>query len=387
MSYSSPVSVSHAQELARRQWPRLIFDFIDGAAGEGLGLARAMRSIQELSLQPRSLVDVQHRDLTTNLLGRDYAVPFGIAPMGMCNLAWPGADVHLSSLARDEDLPLGISTAASTPMERMMEIAGERCWFQLYPGSNQELQADLLDRAEQSGCDVLLLTVDVPQLAPRPREKRSGFKVPFRLTPRLFTDFALHPYWSLATLFHGVPYTANIDRNRFGAFQRDEGRDRATWETLDELRRRWKGKLVIKGITSDSAALKARDAGADAVYVSGHGGRQLESLPPPIYQLAAIRDAVGEDFPLIYDTGIRGGEDIVTALAVGASFVCLGRPFLYGLGCGGRRGLRAIFHILTEEVSSTMAQLGICHVSELSRDVLSLWQPPGCPANLVRNVN
>ncbi|MFT5111045.1 MAG: isopentenyl diphosphate isomerase/L-lactate dehydrogenase-like FMN-dependent dehydrogenase [Parasphingorhabdus sp.] len=377
-----PVSINDARDRAASKWPRIIYDFIDGSAGEGNGLTSSMQALSAIKLQPRGLVNVEQRNISQTFLGTHYDVPFGVAPMGMCNLAWSGADAMLARLAKQSNLPMGISNAASTPMEKLIEVAGNHCWFQLYPGANQELQDDMIARAASSGCDVLMLTVDVPQLARRPRELRSGFSVPFRMTPRLFLDFMMHPHWSLSTLAGGVPHTANIDRNKFGAFQRGHGRDRATWDYLKDLREQWQGCLVVKGITSVADALQARECGADAVYVSGHGGRQMESLLPPVYALAAIRDAVGKDYPLIYDTGVRGGEDIVKALVAGADFVMLGRPFLYAMGCAGEVGLKAITDILTAEVSSTLAQLGIRCLDELSRDVLSWWQPADCPNNL-----
>ena len=377
-----PVSINDARDRAVSKWPRIIYDFIDGGAGEGGGLTSSTHALNTIKLQPRGLVNVEQRDISQTFLGTTYDVPFGVAPMGMCNLAWSGADAMLARLAKQSNLPMGISNAASTPMESLIEVAGNRCWFQLYPGANQELQDDMIERAATSGCNVLMLTVDVPQLARRPRELRSGFSVPFRMTPKLFLDFMKHPHWSLSTLAGGVPHTANIDRKNFGTFQRGHGRDQATWDYLKELRQQWNGRLVVKGITSVVDALQARDCGADVVYVSGHGGRQMESLLPAIYALAAIRDAVGADYPLIYDTGIRGGEDVAKALVAGANFVMLGRPFLYAMGCAGEAGLKAITDILAEEVSSTLAQLGMRRIDELSRDVLSWWQPVDCPDNL-----
>ena len=223
-----PVSINDARDRAVSKWPRIIYDFIDGGAGEGGGLASSTHALNTIKLQPRGLVNVEQRDISQTFLGTTYDVPFGVAPMGMCNLAWSGADAMLARLAKQSNLPMGISNAASTPMESLIEVAGNRCWFQLYPGANQELQDDMIERAATSGCNVLMLTVDVPQLARRPRELRSGFSVPFRMTPKLFLDFMKHPHWSLSTLAGGVPHTANIDRKNFGTFQRGHGRDQAT---------------------------------------------------------------------------------------------------------------------------------------------------------------
>lgn len=359
--------------------PRLIFDFIEGAAGRETSAARNTRRFDDILLQPRVMADVRDRSLKTQLLGRNYDLPFGIAPMGMCNLACPDADARLGVLGKQRNLPVCLSSAASSTIEEMREWAGENAWFQLYVGQTMEQSLALVDRAKTAGYDTLVLTVDVPQVARRTRDLRNGFTVPFRIGPRQFLDFALHPRWSLATLKNGAPSPRNFDTNAGSAFNRHASRAGADWAFLDRLRELWAGHLIVKGVTSATDALRIRAAGADAVYVSNHGGRQLDSAPAAIDLLPPIRRAVGPNFPLIFDSGLRSGEDVIKALALGADFVMLGRPILQALAAEGAVGLAALVDAIAGDITVAMAQLGVTGIHQL--DEHCLWQgDPAVPA-------
>lgn len=344
-----------ARRLARRRLPWMVFDYIDGAAGEGHGEALNRAALRDIRLRPRVLCNVTRRDLSARVFGQEAQVPFGITPMGMCNLAAPGADIMLARIAARDRVPLGVSTVASTPLERMIEVAGENAWFQLYFSGDGSGTMALVERARAVGYRTLVVTLDVPEVGRRPRELRHGFRMPFRIGPRQFLDFALHPRWSLGTLWHGRPAMANF---RGGGFDRTASRAAADWPYLERLRRAWDGKLVVKGVLDVEDALRLRDAGADALQVSSHGGRQLDAAPPPILVLRDMRAALGPAFPLFYDSGLRSGEDIVKAYAMGADFVFLGRPLLYAMAAAGEEGLRRLWEVLAEEVSLTLAQLG-----------------------------
>ncbi|HIC66902.1 MAG TPA: alpha-hydroxy-acid oxidizing protein [Paracoccus sp.] len=350
-------SYADARRLARRHLPWMVFDYIDGAAGAGSGEAANLAALRDIRLQPRVLVDVSRRDLGVSVLGQDFRLPFGISPMGMCNLARPGADLMLARLAARLRIPLGVSTVASTAMERLIEEAEGLAWFQLYFSGDGRGTMKLVDRANEAGYRVLILTLDVPEVGLRPRELRRGFTMPFRIGPAQFLDFALHPAWSLSTLAHGRPEMANFQKPGF-TFDRTESRARADWDYFRQLRDRWPGKLVVKGVTSVPDALRLRDAGADAIQVSTHGGRQLDCAPPPILALRAIRDAVGADFPLFYDTGLRSGEDVARAFAMGANFAFFGRAMQFAIAAGGEAGLSALVDLVTRELGLTLAQLG-----------------------------
>jgi len=363
----APIHTSdEARALARRRLPRLVFDYIDGAAGKERAAVRNLEALDARQLMPRVLAPAEQCSLGQTFLGQTFGLPFGIAPMGMCNLAWPGADQLLAAEAMRRAMPLGVSTASSSTLQAMAKQAGALAWFQLYVTGTLEAAWGLVDRAKAAGYEVLILTVDVPRVAPRPRDVRNGFTMPFHIGPRQFMDFALHPHWSLASLIHGMPGPANFDNAPGGkGFDRHASRAGANWVFLDELRRRWDGQLIVKGVLSPDDAKRIQAAGADAIYVSNHGGRQLDSAPPAITALARVRAAVGPDFPLVFDSGVRTGEDILKAMACGADLVMLGRPLLYALGADGARGLASLLDALVTELGVAMAQLGLTNVADI----------------------
>ena len=353
-----------ARRLAQKRLPRLVFDYIDGAAGQETAALGNTGDLGLIKLSPRVLADLQSPDLGTSFLGKPYSLPFGIAPMGMCNLAWPGADRVLASLAQTMALPLGVSTAASTPMAQMFKDSDGQAWFQLYVSGSADAGLALAQRATQAGYDTLVLTVDVPKVAPRPRDVRNGFQMPFRMGPRQFVDFALHPRWSLATLWAGAPTPANFDPQQ-GGFDRHASRAGANWAFLDQLRGQWRGQLIVKGVMHPDDAERIAKMGVDAIYVSNHGGRQLDAAPSAISALHQIRQRLGPQFPLVFDSGVRTGEDVVKALSCGANMVMLGRPVLYALAAGGEGGLQQWLASLREELWVTLSQLGLSRIQDV----------------------
>ena len=350
-------SYADARRLAQKRLPWMVFDYMDGAAGDEYGAALAAKALKDIRLTPRILRNVSQRDLSIELFGKKAAVPFGISPMGMCNLAAPGADLMLARMAAHHQVPHGVSTVASTNMESLLRASDGMAWFQLYFSGNGEGSFKLVERARACGYSTLIVTVDVPEVGRRPRELRHGFKMPFRIGPKQFIDFALHPRWSLATLFQGRPQMANFDGDEY-VFDRTESRAAADWDMFKRLRDLWPGKLVVKGVLHEGDAIELVNLGADAIQVSSHGCRQLESAPAAIHALGAIRKAVGPQYPLFYDSGIRSGEDVVKAFVMGADFVFLGRPLLYAIAANGAVGLQQYWDVLTQEVSLTLAQLG-----------------------------
>lgn len=362
-------SFDDARRLAKRRLPWMVFDYFDGAAGSGRGDAANQSALFDLKLEPRALRDVKTRDVSHNLFGATTGLPFGISPMGMCNLSGPGADLMLARLAAKHSIPTGVSTAASTSVEKISEASEGNAWFQLYYSDDAAMRDEMIDRAEACGCKTLVFTVDVPEVGRRPRELRRGFKMPFKIGPSQFIDFALHPRWSISTLINGAPVLANFDGSET-KFNRTASRAGATWEYLKELRARWKGNLVVKGIINIDDALQAKAIGVDAVQVSNHGGRQLESAKPAITALAEIRAAVGPEFTLLFDSGIRSGEDIVKAYASGADFVLLGRPWLFAIAADGERGLNQFCSVLEEEVSIALALIGKTGIGDVDRGCL-----------------
>lgn len=355
-------SSADARRIAKRRLPWMVFDYIDGAAGAETGAARGRAAFDDLVLRPRILRDVSARDLGASVFGKAARAPFGISPMGMCNLSGPGADMMLARLAARENVPLGVSTVASTAMEPLIEAAEGNAWFQLYFTGDGEGTFKLVERAKAAGYETLILTVDVPEVGRRPRELRHGFTMPFKIGPKQFIDFALHPRWSLTSLFAGKPDMANFQMPGF-EFDRKASRAKADFGTLQRLREAWPGKLVVKGVLDAEDAVLLRNAGVDGIQVSSHGGRQLESAPVPISVLPEIRAAVGPDYPLFFDTGLRSGEDVVKAYAQGADFTFLGRVLQYAIAAGGEEGLAELWKVLRDETSITLAQLGVTSLS------------------------
>ena len=356
-----------ARRLAQQRLPAMMFDYIDGAAGNGFAEQRGRDALQEITLHPRTFRNVETRSIAKSIFGQNAQVPFGIAPMGMCNLSWPGADLMLARLAAKHSIPHCVSTAASTSLEDIVTKAEGNAWFQLYVGGDFSISEGLCDRAASSGYEVLMLTADVPQVARRPRELRHGFKMPFTIGPSQFLDFAMHSEWSVKSLIAGAPKPANFEG---GKFDRGKGRGELDWDLLKRVRDRWKGKLVVKGILSVEDALEIKQHGADAIQVSSHGGRQLNSSPPPIRQLEKIRQAVGPEYTLLFDSGIRNGDDVVKAYAKGADFVMMGRPWLYAIAAAGEKGLNTFCDVLAEETSTVLAQIGLDDINKVDGTVI-----------------
>lgn len=368
-------SAADARRLAEKRLPWMVFDYIDGAAGSGYGEALNRRTLQQMQLQPRILNNVEQRSIGVKVFGQESKLPFGVTPMGMCNLAGPGADQMLARLGVKYNIPIGVSTMASTSLEKYAEQTEGRAWFQLYFGGDPQHSYRLIDRCKAAGYKTFIVGVDVPEVGRRPRELRRGFKMPFRLGPYQFVDFALHPYWSLSSVFYGKPELANFG-GEHGEFDRTASRAGADWKLLETIRDKWDGNLVVKGVSSVEDSLRLKSMGIDAIQVSSHGGRQLESTPPAILCLAAIRDAVGPEYPLFYDSGIRSGEDIVKAYACGANFVFLGRPFSFAIAGKGEKGLGELTEVLAAETSLTLAQLGLTDMQSVNRSCLANFSLP-----------
>ena len=368
-----------ARQLARSRLPKLVFDYIEGAAGREVAVRRNQTRFDQIMLQPRVMNRTPNRSTATRLFGRDHGLPFGIAPMGMCNLSWPGADRFLAEAASASSIPICLSSAASSTIEDMRRWAGDNAWFQLYVGPSMDQSLELVERARNAGYETLILTVDVPKVARRVRDLKNGFQMPFSIGPNQFVDFACHPRWSIATLLHGIPKPRNFaaDGNRF---DRHASREGADWAFLDRLRELWQGQLIVKGIMAPADARRVQASGADAVYVSNHGGRQFDSAPPAIDLLPQIRAAVGPDYPLLFDSGIRSGEDVVKALALGADFVMIGRPFLYALAAEADLGLRSLIRVFAGEIDLAMTQIGLGSIAELDAKILSEATDKAAPA-------
>ena len=366
----SIISFEDAKAKAKRRLPRMIFDFIEGSAGREVASKKNLQIFNDVCLRSKVLAPVEDPKLDTNFLNYNFDLPFGIAPMGMCNLAWPGADRNLAEAAKSFNIPHCVSTAASSSLEDLKKWGGDQTWFQLYVNGTTNEAWTIVDRADAAGYTTLILTVDVPVVSRRVRDLRNGFVVPFKIGLKQLIDFALHPNWSLSTIMKGIPEPKNFRQGAQNSFDRNASRAGANWEFLEELRKSWKGNLIVKGVMDPVDAKRIQNAGVDAIWVSNHGGRQLDGSPPALLALPKIRESVGPNLPLIFDSGARSGEDIVKALALGANFVMLGRPIMMAVAASSEKGLNDYISMLKEEIKVVMAQLGLKDLSKISGDVL-----------------
>lgn len=354
-------------DLARRAWWRLpgfAFGFLDGGSGEESGLRRNRQRLEAVRLSPRVCRGVKPAT-EAELFGQTYALPFGAAPVGMGNLIWPGADLAVARQAARLKIPVVASTVASTSLEEIAEAAEGHAWFQLYCSREDRINRDLLARAWAAGIRVLAVTVDVPMAGDRRRDVRNRFILPFRPGLRFAAQVAASPFWALAMLRAGSPGFPNLAR--YGSKVRDQTlagfitaqiKDDLTWDDVRALRDLWQGKLLIKGVLNAADARTALGLGADGIWVSNHGGRQLDSAPASIDALSAIRAALGREAVVVVDGGIRSGEDVIRAGAVGADFVFAGRAFYYGAAAGGEAGAVRAADLLAADVKRTLTQIG-----------------------------
>ena len=366
-------TIDDAIRLSKKRLPKLVFDFIDGASGDDKLAEINSTALDQIRLEPKVFRNVENRNLSKKIFDFHFDYPFGFAPMGMTNLSWPEADKMIAKESAYNNIPTCVSMASSTTLEDMFTFSEGHSWMQIYIFQSEEFIMELLKRAESIGYKVLILTVDVPILSRRARDDRNGFGYPFKIGPKQFLDFALHPQWSLTTLFKGAPQPMNYVTSKSGdqIFRRKESRGATDWNTLKRVRDAWKGRLIIKGVMNSEDALKIKEAGADAIQVSNHGGRQLDSATASINALPLIRKALGDDFPILFDSGIRSGSDILRALALGADFVMFGRPLMYAIGADGAKGLRRIINLIKEELSTNLGLVGLTDINEVDKKIIA----------------
>jgi L-lactate dehydrogenase (cytochrome) len=362
------LTIADLRTVARRRTPRSVFDYTDGAAEAEISLRRARSLFRQLEFSPSILQDVSEVDTTTDMLGKPAAVPFSFAPTGFTRMMHHEGERAVARVAQRRGIPYALSTMGTTSIEDVAAAAPDaRKWFQLYVWKDRAAGEDLMARAKAAGFEALQLTVDVPVAGARLRDTRNGFSIPPALSVKTVLDAGTHPAWWLNLLTTRPLEFASL--STWGgtvADLLDKLFDPTmTIADLEWLRASWDGPLVIKGIQTVADARRVVDAGADAIVLSNHGGRQLDRAPVPLRLLPDVHEAVGDRAEVWLDTGILSGADVVAALALGADATMVGRAYLYGLMAGGERGVDRAAEILTREVRRTMALLGVRTVGEL----------------------
>ncbi len=369
-------TVTSMESAAKRRVPRFAFEYMVGGIGAELGLRRNRQALDAVRLRPRYLTSCKP-NLACTLLGRTYDLPFGVSPMGLSGMIWPGSAELLAVTAQNHKIPFALSMFATTRLERIAQLAPQYAWFQLNASNDEAIEEDLVARAQRSGYETLVVTIDVPTATRRERDIRNGLSIPPRFDVRTLLQILQRPAWMIHTLQTGIPEFENLrpylprklSLVELGEFLARILEGHVSVERLKGIRDRWPGKLVVKGVLDPADAVACKGIGVDAIVVSNHGGRQLDAAPAAIEVLAEVKRAIGANLPVLVDGGIRSGLDIARAMACGADFVLLGRAFMFGVAALGRKGGDHVISVLREELRSTMGQIGCEELTDLPRFV------------------
>jgi len=364
----SALTVWDLRTIAKRRTPKAPFDYCDGSAEAELSLARARQAFEDVEFQPAILRDVSHVSTSWDVLGAPVAFPVGIAPTGFTRMMQTEGEDAGALVAAQWGVPFTLSTMGTRSIEHVKQVAPDgRNWFQLYMWKDRDRSMELVERAAKSGVDTLMVTVDVPVAGARLRDKRNGFSIPPALTLGTVLNALPRPWWwfdflttdplEFASLSSWQGTVAELLDHMFDPT--------VTYEDLAWIKKRWPGKLVVKGVQTVEDAKSLAKLGVDGIVLSNHGGRQLDRAPIPFHLLPAVVKEVGKDLEVHVDTGIMSGADVVAAIAMGARFTMVGRAYLYGLMAGGTDGVDRMFQIVTEQMTRTMRLLGVASLEEL----------------------
>ena len=356
--------ISDLKIRAKRRIPDFAFDYVDGGIDEEDGKQRNRDAWREIELTPRYLVDVSSAELSTTIFGKTYNMPFGVPPVGLGNMMWPGAEMALATAAQKANIPYILSTYSTTDLAEIAVAAPDVCWFQLYVPEKIDTMKDLIRRAKEAGYHALVVTLDIPVGAKRNRELKNNLKLPFSMTPNIIWQSAIHPVWALTTLRHGRPDFVNINRYKE---RPDEGLAEmltrfnmkgVTRERVEMIRELWDGPLVLKGVQYEADMKAAIDIGVNGVIISNHGGRQLDAAPASAVSLRQLASYASDQLTVMADSGIGTGLDVVRAKALGASMCFSGRSFFWGMGALGPAGAEQVMAIYRDEIDKCLKQLG-----------------------------
>ena len=365
-------TIDDLRRRARRRIPRFAWEYLDSGEGDERAVHRNAESLQRVVMTPRFLRGRLEPDTQVELFGVRYGLPLGISPVGLTGLIWPGADLALADTAARCRIPYVASTVNTADVSVTGPRSAGMGWFQLYPPTDPEVRDGLLRRASEAGFTVLVVTADVPARARRERQTRERVTMPPRITPRHVTQAALRPAWSLGLLRNGLPrfhtlepYVDRATLKELAGFVGAGLGGSLSWDYLAQVRDRWDGPLVVKGILHPDDAELCLDNGADAVIVSNHGGRQLDAAPAAVEALGPVVERIGGRVPVMFDSGVRSGLDVARVLALGADFAFSGRSFMYGLGALGTRGAEFAASLIGQQLVTVMHQLGCERLEDL----------------------
>jgi (S)-mandelate dehydrogenase len=378
-------NIEDLRRMAKKRLPRPIFEYVDGAAEDGIALQHNREVYRSLKIKNRVLKDVSARSTAIEIFGKKITMPYAISPTASAGLMSDRGEIALAKAARKMGVPCTAATSAVTPMEQIYEAAGGNLWFQLYMWVDVKARMAFVERVKAVGYDTLLVTVDGSVGANREHDRRNGFSMPLRYTPKLIAQVLARPGWCLGVLapqyLKRGPFTrANYPRewgNKLTDMPNDHALtkpDTQSWDDIKRIRDMWPGYMLVKGLQSLEDAVIAADYGLDGVVLSNHGGRYLDCAPAPLQLVPEVRRAVGDRLKIIIDSGARRGSDLVKAIAVGADMVMSGRPTLYGVAAAGEAGAYRALEIFHTEMDRIMAQLGLNNVDEISPHIF--WDPP-----------
>ncbi len=369
--------IADLEKRARWRIPSFAWEYLDSGTGAEQARDRNLRALADVTLTPRLLKGPLEPSTETELFGVRYSAPFGIAPVGLTGLIWPGADAALAATAAQRRIPYVLSTVATEKPEVAGPNAKGMGWFQLYPPRDEAIRDHLLDRVAGAGFTTLVVTADVPAPSRRERQRKARIRVPPVIGPTLIAQSITRPAWALGTARHGMPgfpgleeYVDRATLAKTAGFVGAHLGGTLSWDYLAALRERWAGPLVVKGLLDPDDAARAVDHGADGLVVSNHGGRQLDGAPASIEALPGVVDRVGGRTAVLFDSGVRSGLDVARAIALGADFVFAGRAFMFGLGALGEAGPDHVVDILHADLVNVMTQTGVTELSAL-RDRLT----------------
>ncbi|MCQ4630515.1 L-lactate dehydrogenase (cytochrome) [Shinella sp. BE166] len=378
MSVNQALTIADLKNQARRRVPKMFFEYADsGAWTEGTYRANE-DDFHKIKLRQRVLVDMTNRSLASEMIGEKVSMPVALAPTGFTGMQHADGEMLAAQAAEEFGVPFTLSTMSICSIEDVRSVTSKPFWFQLYVMQDRDFVLNLIDRAKAAGCSALVLTLDLQILGQRHKDLRNGLSAPPRFTPKHLWQMATRPFWCLDMLGTKRHTFGNIvghakgvgDLSSLSSWTSEQFDPQLSWKDIAWIRDRWGGKLILKGILDEEDARMSLDSGADAIIVSNHGGRQLDGAASSISMLPRIVDAVGDKMEVHLDGGIRSGQDVLKALCYGAKGTYIGRPFLYGLGAGGKAGVRRTLEIIRKELDVTMALCGERDVKNLSRNNL-----------------